>query len=563
LFNPAGRGIHWERLLDREWSHRAWTFQELVLANHPVIICGDKVLSWEDLVSAAYSGGTTRGFTRKPVRLSSDTLSNWRCMIDLWLDLPRRQRSNPNNAENIKLPISFNEGLTAIWGSKGDVPLPLKCFSVVSTTLLVLLIYWPGFYFIWKYVEVFQAGVLEAIGYTFLWVVSITTPAVWCAMKWLTLLQGETQQHWVRTAGSAAVLDGIRAALRERISSRPHDKAFALFGILTAYGMLPETPSYSRSVGDTYRLFFQDLLKWQPTALILLLDAGRPSQPDRPSWIPSWDVAAKPNQWLSDRYRLTEPPEGAVIENATPLTNTPVWKLLQDQLWVRGQREGVVRFITRCDQRPCPSAHSNDAVRSALLHLHTWFRAVSWRVPQTGAYDNSCSFLFAILEGLAPRRHPTTRWEPTYGGYAGSSGTVRTFPDWKAPYDYSTKKKDFKDFKKLYQVMAEFTTGCNPDRMIAAVNENVPAHKYATKVLKKILAEERCLFILSNGRAGTGPMEMQQGDEVFLIAGVPSPMMLRRSREESHYGVVGPTLVHGLMNGEAFEEYNLDWLALV
>src|SRR3977135_100930 len=110
--------------------------------------------------------------------------------------------------------------------------------------------------------------------------------------------------------------------------------------------------------------------------------------------------------------------------------------------------------------------------RSALLHLHTWFRAVSWRVPQTGAYDNSCSFLFAILEGLAPRRHPTTRWESTYGGYAGFSGTVRTFPDWQAPYDYSTKKTDFKDFKKLYQVMAEFTTGCNPDRMKAAVNEN-------------------------------------------------------------------------------------------
>ena len=36
-------------LLDREWMERAWTFQEIVLASNPIIVCGEEAISWAQL----------------------------------------------------------------------------------------------------------------------------------------------------------------------------------------------------------------------------------------------------------------------------------------------------------------------------------------------------------------------------------------------------------------------------------------------------------------------------------------------------------------------------------
>lgn len=38
-----------ECLLDREWMERAWTFQEIVLASNPVIVCGEEAIGWAQL----------------------------------------------------------------------------------------------------------------------------------------------------------------------------------------------------------------------------------------------------------------------------------------------------------------------------------------------------------------------------------------------------------------------------------------------------------------------------------------------------------------------------------
>ncbi|KAK0750519.1 heterokaryon incompatibility protein-domain-containing protein, partial [Schizothecium vesticola] len=40
-----------DALLNREWASRAWTFQEMVLASHPVFLCGSHSLSWSCLLN--------------------------------------------------------------------------------------------------------------------------------------------------------------------------------------------------------------------------------------------------------------------------------------------------------------------------------------------------------------------------------------------------------------------------------------------------------------------------------------------------------------------------------
>jgi hypothetical protein len=43
------RQVRLDELFARDWIQRAWTFQELILSPNPVVLCGDKMLAWEDL----------------------------------------------------------------------------------------------------------------------------------------------------------------------------------------------------------------------------------------------------------------------------------------------------------------------------------------------------------------------------------------------------------------------------------------------------------------------------------------------------------------------------------
>jgi len=44
---------------------------------------------------------------------------------------------------------------------------------------------------------------------------------------------------------------------------------------------------------------------------------------------------------------------------------------------------------------------------------------------------------------------------------------------------------------------------------------------------------------------------MEVNDEVFMLQGVPAPMVLRRTEGENTFSIIGPALVHGLMFHEA------------
>lgn len=49
---PSAQENQLDEVLNREWMHRAWTFQELILAYRPLVLCGGKTISWDDLVNA-------------------------------------------------------------------------------------------------------------------------------------------------------------------------------------------------------------------------------------------------------------------------------------------------------------------------------------------------------------------------------------------------------------------------------------------------------------------------------------------------------------------------------
>ncbi len=98
------RGLQLDELFAREWIQRAWTFQELVLSSNPVVLCGDKMVEWEDWIDFVVArhdhfDDKTSGFYWDVLgdmpRISPDKRANWSSAIKLLLTF--RQRGSPCN----------------------------------------------------------------------------------------------------------------------------------------------------------------------------------------------------------------------------------------------------------------------------------------------------------------------------------------------------------------------------------------------------------------------------------------------------------------------------------
>lgn len=62
----------------------------------------------------------------------------------------------------------------------------------------------------------------------------------------------------------------------------------------------------------------------------------------------------------------------------------------------------------------------------------------------------------------------------------------------------------------------------------------------------------RRLFRSSNGFLGVGARTLQVSDQIWILAGKSTPVILR-SLENGHYKFVGEAYVHGIMHGEGLQ----------
>jgi hypothetical protein len=72
---------------------------------------------------------------------------------------------------------------------------------------------------------------------------------------------------------------------------------------------------------------------------------------------------------------------------------------------------------------------------------------------------------------------------------------------------------------------------------------------------------ERTFFTTENGYMGLGPRWSRLGDSIALVAGSKVPFIIRETGQ--HYTLVGPAYVHGIMQGEAWDDSHLEPITLV
>ncbi|KAM7218408.1 hypothetical protein V8F06_006172 [Rhypophila decipiens] len=87
-------------------------------------------------------------------------------------------------------------------------------------------------------------------------------------------------------------------------------------------------------------------------------------------------------------------------------------------------------------------------------------------------------------------------------------------------------------------------------------NDSVPDIKVQIARIEAI--ERRRFFVTEKGFMALGPAQTKVGDKVVVLEGMHVPIVLRKDEEGGGHAVVGEAYVHGLMNGEAFDEEMAD-----
>ncbi|VUC24149.1 unnamed protein product, partial [Clonostachys rosea] len=540
-------------ILRSPWVFRCWTFQEFLLARDMIFLCGEETVIWEELANAICFRHEDSYFVRsKPI--NEVTFEQWWPLVRLWFNFSRSSlRSWPRQGRDQEQVKSIQEGVNALWGASRYGPASqLHVFGNISSAFV-------GASFVALYLAVWKGAETGRIFVVFGSLIYLSL-SIRLVKIWRQLVIG-LDQKWARADNAdseihAHVIDGVRSALRNRDCSDHHDKSFSLHGVLDICNVTPSKPDYGRPVGETYHVLMQELIAWDAQALVMILDAGKPPQL-APSWVPNWSESG-PSEWLVSQYRTRT---GASAPNAAyPSLPRDVSIVGNTVLRLQGRRVGTVKFSTDLlfpAQGSTPQVQpvvGRDLLVSALFRLVRFFSYVGDTTRHGLLSDDATTTIFAVLEGLIRIQGATSK-------ELENSVTIMPYtvplPAWEGPYDFTKEKKEFWRLTELLKViqaaLPSLNIGSEEGSRDATVQllEQIAGWAYIgnyfLRLVKILVEQKRGLYVLSGGLAGTGPLGASVGDEVFVLPGVPTPMVLRKSDNGCGWTVVGATLVHSIM----------------
>jgi hypothetical protein len=333
--------------MNRPWLRRAWTFQEAVLAQQLVVVCGEKSISWPAFVQGLeVLKGQENNLLTLPWMISGvEDFKAWEWLIDVWICCSRNLHRPRTTTKQLS-----DAGETSIrayqsqqWDKQRkrrhtDISLCLSCLLASFLTLasFLSLVWLPA----WLFFVVFGTGYLIIsvfhvvfVGLVRRWVspewprptffiiftVSVLTlPSIgMCYQIVFRRIRKPPLTIWPPSPdGTAASTEttfrGVINAIRDRDASEPKDRAFAVYGVLQGLGVDLGEPDYDKPLGKIYETLFRALLAREPALIRLIVDAPSPTPQEAPSWVPDWSIAQK-RTWLDPGYIL-----GSNTHSATP-----------------------------------------------------------------------------------------------------------------------------------------------------------------------------------------------------------------------------------------------------
>jgi hypothetical protein len=129
------------------------------------------------------------------------------------------------------------------------------------------------------------------------------------------------------------------------------------------------------------------------------------------------------------------------------------------------------------------------------------------------------------------------RWTIVDGGYTGGEVPLQ---------------RDFESYC-MEKTLSEFCASILPEncRRDGSSLANGDWERFEADARMKMA--ERKFFITKDGRLGLGPSLLRDGDICCVLMGCRMPLIIRPTSTPSHFKLVGPSYIDGVMHGEVVE----------
>lgn len=287
----------------------------------------------------------------------------------------------------------------------------------------------------------------------------------------------------------------IMFATRHCKYTDPRDRVYAILGLLKSpREAIDIEPDYEKSISQVY----QDVtLRWIDChrSLNILGSSGLANRPSKmPTWVFNWTVMEGPFPLMFGLASGLSAPEvqyrGAAI------------------LGVTGNISATVQHVDR--------------------------------IKECRTYGS----IITEIQRLAPH-------DVLQGSYIGSGSLLTAYCNTLCAKHFSNVYLPHRTVYPQFQQSLDFLSA-----ILQPGIEQVPDYSWGTKAEKFLddvwrWGKERSFVKTCEGYIALAPPNAQPGDQVCLLLGCGSPMLLRPT-SNSRYQVVGSCYVHGLMNGEMF-----------
>ncbi|KAK8137540.1 heterokaryon incompatibility protein-domain-containing protein [Apiospora sp. TS-2023a] len=275
-------------LLCRPWIERLWTYQEILLAANPVMVCGNRYVPWNTFELSLCFLDNAVSFNSKGIT------EPW---VNLGLNRERLQTSNlalqSSQSTALESYITFVE---QVW----------RRMDMIDRVLQV-----SGLYFILGSLALLTVEVYSKKSLLFLvLLLPISLLTGWLLVEILIIkrryknvartgyVDASTSNEMKHFSGVPRWLriEGFTLTLYSRSAKEPKDMAFGMWAVLERGGALNlPTPDSSLSLGYVYSTFARHLVYITRRADLILLAAVK-GVDGQPSWVPDWSAHGT-NEW--------------------------------------------------------------------------------------------------------------------------------------------------------------------------------------------------------------------------------------------------------------------------
>ncbi|KAI1331576.1 HET-domain-containing protein [Xylariaceae sp. FL0255] len=350
-------------------------------------------------------------------------------------------------------------------------------------------------------------------------------------------------------------------------ATNARDKIYGLMGMAIQQGeKIAIDIDYNRPVNDIFADFTRSYLERTGNLHIFVICRGSKVKDSEYDNYPSWaiepaferDQEPLPEDLISWGFEGWDAyPDGFSTGGHIPCRPT----IEGNSLGVQGYSFDIVKAVTPANN-PGSAPYGAAAMSSRIPFLRSASSFFSiYLKGGIASWKSALSFcqLYLVATRMIKEADLGETYQPT--GQAVLDAFWQVIRGRHLPVDHPkaspSARKQFSDFDTLLsQQTGEATSAKSVVSITRAILGN-PAFMELFPVIN--LTKHRRFFMTEKGYMGLGPRETKPGDHVLILQGHCTPI-LARGTEKNNWKVVGDTYVHGIMEGEAFEESKCELL---